>query len=93
MSFSDFKNDLFFFFCPELDRMIDHGENTLKSIKEQSSMLKTIKGKMLTITNSLGLSNTLIRIIEKRSTSDRYILFGGMVITCIIMFLAVKYLI
>jgi len=72
--------------------MIDHGENSLNSLKEQTSMLKTIKGKMLNITNSLGLSNTLIRMIERRSKSDKYVLYGGMVITCIIMFLAVKYL-
>jgi Golgi SNAP receptor complex protein 2 len=72
--------------------MIDHGENSLNNLKEQTSMLKTIKGKMLNITNSLGLSNTLIRMIERRNTSDKYVLYGGMVITCIIIFLAVKYL-
>ena len=72
--------------------MIDHGENSLNNLKEQTSMLKTIKGKMLNITNSLGLSNTLIRMIERRNTSDKYVLYGGMVITCIIIFLTVKYL-
>ena len=73
--------------------MIDHGENVLNNLKEQSNMLKTVKGKILNITNSLGLSNTLIRMIERRSTSDKYILYGGMIITCIIMFLTIKYLI
>ena len=73
--------------------MIDHGEHALDDIKKQSTMLKTVKSKMLNITNSLGLSNTLIRMIERRNTSDKYILYGGMIITCIIMFLAVKYLI
>jgi len=73
--------------------MIDHGENVLNNIKEQSQMLKTVKGKILNITNSLGLSNTLIRMIERRNTSDKYILYGGMIITCIIMFLTIKYLI
>jgi hypothetical protein len=32
-------------------------------------------------------------MIERRNTSDKYILIAGMVITCIIMFLTVKYLI
>jgi Golgi SNAP receptor complex protein 2 len=77
----------------ELDRMINHAENVLYGIKEQSSMLKDVKRKILNVTNSLGLSNTLIRLIEKRNTSDRYVLYGGMVITCVIMFLVWKYLI
>ena len=32
-------------------------------------------------------------MIERRNTSDKYILIAGMVITCIIMFLTVKYFI
>lgn len=76
-----------------MDRMIDHGENLLTSVQNQNLSLKDVKRKMLNISNSLGLSNTLIRMIERRNTSDKYILFGGMIITCIIMFLAVKYLI
>lgn len=77
----------------EVDRMIQHGENVLENLKGQSSMLKEVKRKMLNVTNTLGLSNTLIRMIDRRNISDRYILFGGMIITCIVMFLTIKYLI
>ena len=73
--------------------MIAHGENTLSNLQEQHSMLKNVKRKMITITNSLGLSNTLLRMIERRSASDKYILYGGMIITVIVMFLTIKYLI
>ena len=72
--------------------MIAHGENTLLNLKEQNSMLKTIKTKMLNVTNSLGLSNSLIRLIERRNANDKYVLYGGMLITLFIMFLTVKYL-
>jgi golgi SNAP receptor complex member 2 len=75
-----------------MDRMIYQGELTLDHIKKQTYTLKTVKNKMLNIANSLGLSNTLIRMIERRSDSDRYVLYGGIVITCIIMFLTIKYL-
>lgn len=76
-----------------MDRMIDHGENILEGLKFQSSTLKEIKRKILSATNTLGLSSTLIKMIDRRSTSDKYVLYAGMIITCIIMFLAVRYLI
>ena len=76
----------------ELDRMIAHGEDTLTNLKEQNSALKFIKTKMLNVTNSLGLSNTLIRMIERRNQSDKFVLYGGMVFTLFIMFLIVKYI-
>lgn len=77
----------------ELDRMIDHGENVLKHIQTQNNFLKDIKTKILNVTNSLGLSNSLIGMIERRNTSDKYVLFGGMLITCIVMYLTIKYLV
>jgi Golgi SNAP receptor complex protein 2 len=73
--------------------MIDHGESVLNGIRIQNDSLKNIKRKIFNVTNALGLSNTLMRMIERRSTSDKYILYGGMVITCIIMLLVVRYLI
>lgn len=72
--------------------MIAHGEDTLSNLKEQSSALKAIKTKMLNVGNALGLSTSLIRMIERRNQSDKYVLYGGMVITLIIMFMAVRYL-
>lgn len=47
---------------------------------------------MLDVANMLGLSNTVMRLIEKRATQDKFIMVGGMLITCIVMFLVVKYL-
>lgn len=73
--------------------MIDHGENVLGNVKHQNLTLKDIKRKTLSVANTLGLSTSLIKMIERRNTSDKYILYGGMIITCIIMFLAVRYLI
>lgn len=72
--------------------MIDHGENVLKHVQTQNNFLKDIKTKILNVTNSLGLSNSLIGMIERRNTSDKYVLFGGMLITCIVMYLTIKYL-
>ncbi|XP_069490259.1 Golgi SNAP receptor complex member 2 isoform X3 [Ambystoma mexicanum] len=48
--------------------------------------------KILDVANMLGLSNTVMRLIEKRAFQDKAIMIGGMVITCVLMFLVVKYL-
>lgn len=74
-------------------RMINHSENLLDNLKSQSISLKDVKRKILNVSNTLGLSNTLLRMIERRSASDKVILYGGMVITCIIMFLTIYYLV
>ncbi|XP_029423875.1 Golgi SNAP receptor complex member 2-like isoform X3 [Nannospalax galili] len=50
--------------------------------------------KILDIANMLGLSNTVMRLIEKRAFQDKYKYFmiGGMLLTCAVMFLVVQYL-
>lgn len=40
----------------------------------------------------LGLSNTVMRFIEKRAFQDKYLMIGGMLLTCVVMFLVVQYL-
>jgi len=44
-----------------MDRLIAQGENSLHNMREQNSMLKEVKRKMLNVANTLGLSGTLIR--------------------------------
>ncbi|KAG8566736.1 hypothetical protein GDO81_013355 [Engystomops pustulosus] len=48
--------------------------------------------KILDVANMLGLSNTVMRLIEKRAFQDKVIMIGGMLLTCVIMFLVFKYL-
>lgn len=48
--------------------------------------------KILDIANMLGLSNTVMRLIEKRAFQDKYLMIGGMLLTCAVMFLVVQYL-
>ena len=58
--------------------------------REQRGTLKGAQKKMLDVLNTLGMSNTVIRLIEKRAEGDKYILIGGMVLTCFIMWLILK---
>ena len=74
-----------------VDDYLDHGRNILETLQDQRGMMKNIRKKMLDISSMLGMSNTVMRLIERRSEGDKYLLFGGMIVTCIIMFLVVKY--
>jgi len=76
----------------EMDNLIGHGSSLLTNLKEQRLTLKGARKKILDIANTLGLSNTVMRFIERRTIQDRYILYAGMFVTCVIMFLAWKYL-
>lgn len=48
--------------------------------------------RILDIANMLGLSNTVMRLIEKRAFQDKYFMIGGMLLTCVVMFLVVQYM-
>jgi len=75
-----------------LGQMLYTGSTTLDQLKNQRGSLKGIRKRMLDIGNTLGLSSTVMRMIDKRGTQDKWIVYGGMILTCIIMFLSVKYL-
>ncbi|KAJ8019575.1 Golgi SNAP receptor complex member 2 [Holothuria leucospilota] len=76
----------------DIDDMTDQGMRTLQNMREQKTFLKEIHRKMRDVGNTLGLSNTVMRLIEKRAYQDKFILFGGMFITCVVMYLSYKYL-
>eukprot|EP00112_Aurelia_sp_Birch-Aquarium-sp1_P008160 Seg1896.3 transcript_id=Seg1896.3/GoldUCD/mRNA.D3Y31 product="Golgi SNAP receptor complex member 2" protein_id=Seg1896.3/GoldUCD/D3Y31 len=75
-----------------MDEMLDSGQNILAGLKEQRLSLKGIQKRIFDIGNALGLSNTVMRLIEKRGTQDKWILYGGMIVTCVIMYLVYSYL-
>jgi Golgi SNAP receptor complex protein 2 len=46
---------------------------------------------MLNFLNTLGLSNTVMNFIERRAYQDKFVLYGGMIVTVSIMFLLYMY--
>ena len=73
-----------------MDDMLGQGASILENLREQRGTLKGAQKKMLDVFNTLGMSNTVIRLIERRSQGDKYILIGGMVATCIFMWIIVR---
>lgn len=74
-----------------MDNLLGQGQSVLENLREQRMTLKGAHKRMLDIVNKLGLTNTVMRLIEKRTYQDKYILFGGMLVSLIIMFLIWKY--
>lgn len=68
-----------------VDDMLSSGNSILDSLKNQRDLLKGARNRMVTIGSTLGLSDHTIRLIERRLTEDRYVMFFGMFVTlCII---------
>ncbi|KAM6905541.1 Golgi SNAP receptor complex member 2 [Xenentodon cancila] len=75
-----------------IDDLLDSGSSILNGLRDQRSTLKGTHKKMLDVANMLGLSNTVMRFIERRATQDKFIMIGGMLLTCVFMFLVIRYL-
>lgn len=74
-----------------LDSILGQGAEILSGLRDQGSSLKGVKKKVLDVANTLGMSTTVIRMIERRGQGDKAILIGGMLATCIFMILIIKY--
>lgn len=60
------------------------GNNVLGSLHSQRETLKGAHKRILDIGNTLGLSNHTMKLIERRIHEDKYVLFGGMALTTLI---------
>ncbi|XP_065180566.1 Golgi SNAP receptor complex member 2-like [Sycon ciliatum] len=69
-----------------LDDLIGQGQSILSNLRDQRSILKNAQRKVLDVMTSLGLSNTVMRLIERRSSQDKLIMFGGMLAVLLFMF-------
>jgi len=76
----------------QIDDLLGHGNSILSSLRDQHGTLKSARKKVLDVINTLGLTNTVMRLIEKRGSQDKVIFWVGVVITCLIMYLTVWYI-
>ena len=74
-----------------VEELLMQGHETLKTLRDQRGLMKNIRKRMLDMTSTLGMSNTVMRLIERRSEGDKYVLFGGMIMTWVIIYLVVRY--
>ena len=65
----------------QLDALTSNAYAVLSSLGQQRSSLKGIERKVLDFANTLGLSNNVMRTIERRQLVDKFIIYGGMLMT------------
>lgn len=75
-----------------VDDMIASGSNILGSLRNQRDVLKGAHKRILDMGNTLGLSNDTMRMIERRLKEDKVVMFAGMGVTLLIIFLIIYFL-
>ena len=68
------------------DNLLQQGKITLDALSTQRSALKGVRRKVLDIANFLGLSNAILRVVERRETCDKMVAYGCMVATVVFTF-------
>lgn len=74
-----------------VDDILMTGQSTLENLKAQREKIKGVHRRILDIGNTLGLSNHTMRLIEKRISEDKYVLYIGMVVVLIVLFIFIYY--
>uniref|UniRef100_A0A1B6DPV0 Golgi SNAP receptor complex member 2 n=2 Tax=Clastoptera arizonana TaxID=38151 RepID=A0A1B6DPV0_9HEMI len=74
-----------------VDDMLLSGSGILENLRDQRNTLKGAHRRIMDIANTLGLSNTTMRLIERRAYQDKYILIGGMLITLFVIVIVIMY--
>jgi len=67
--------------------LIMSGQAQLNSLIDQRRRMRGVKKMVLNIGNTLGLSSQTMRMIEKRDENDMYLVFAGMLVTCIVIYI------
>ncbi|PHU30845.1 Membrin-12 [Capsicum chinense] len=68
-----------------MEETLATGVAILSKYSEQRDRLKRAQRKAFDVLNTLGLSNSVMRLIEKRNRVDRWIKYAGMVLTIAIL--------
>lgn len=63
------------------------GKDTLDELISQKDRIKVVQRKVFDMLNYLGISNSMMKTVEGRENIDKYIVYVGMILTLIILFL------
>jgi len=66
--------------------LIANGEANLNSLVEQRQRMTGVSKFLGQIDDRLGISNSTMKVIERRDFTDVYFVLGGCVITCIVIY-------
>ncbi|KNC77433.1 hypothetical protein SARC_10107, partial [Sphaeroforma arctica JP610] len=76
-----------------MDELLGAGSNVMADLLLQKKTLKGAQRRILDIASTLGLSQSVLKLIDRRKDSDKIILIAGIIITLTVMYLCIRYLI
>ena len=71
-----------------LDEFNDLAGQVLGALRGQRTVMKSAHRRVLDVAASLGVSSSLMRMIERRTTGDKIVVYGGMVVVVGVIVLA-----
>eukprot|EP00742_Colponemidia_sp_Colp-10_P006871 GILJ01007366.1.p1 GENE.GILJ01007366.1~~GILJ01007366.1.p1 ORF type:complete len:212 (+),score=21.81 GILJ01007366.1:65-700(+) len=74
-----------------IDGIFETGRSVLTTLSSQGATLKGAQRRVLDIANVLGLSNSLMRVIERRHSVDKWLVLGGMIVTLLVFWLTYRF--
>ena len=74
-----------------LDEFISIGMSTISDLRSQKSSLKSTQKQLFNATSSLGISQSLMKIIRQRSNQERSIFFIGIICTFLVIIILWRY--
>mmetsp|Transcript_10316 Transcript_10316/g.17940 ORF Transcript_10316/g.17940 Transcript_10316/m.17940 type:complete len:222 (+) Transcript_10316:108-773(+) len=75
-----------------LEEIYQSGASVLGGMATNRERLKAAQRKMLDVLNSVGLGDTLLKLIERRQRMDIWVAYGGMVLILLVVGLLMWYL-
>jgi Golgi SNAP receptor complex protein 2 len=69
-----------------VDDLLASGQASLTGLVDQRQRLRGVKRVLVDIGSRLGLSQSTMRIIERRDITDAYLVAAGMVVTCLVIY-------
>lgn len=68
-----------------IDEYTELADNVLGSLRAQRGVMKSAHKKVLDVATTLGISTTLMRVIERRTTGDKILVYGGALVVLMIL--------
>eukprot|EP00930_Biecheleria_cincta_P075300 TRINITY_DN62464_c0_g1_i1.p1 TRINITY_DN62464_c0_g1~~TRINITY_DN62464_c0_g1_i1.p1 ORF type:complete len:220 (+),score=60.79 TRINITY_DN62464_c0_g1_i1:67-726(+) len=69
-----------------LDDVLEQANAIFGNLVGQNTVLKNARRKLLDAANVMGVSQSLVNVIDRRQTGDKWLVYGGMALTLFILF-------
>lgn len=68
-----------------LDDLLGQGSRVVDQLVGQNKTLKGARKKVLDVAHSLGVSKSLVDVINRRTSGDKFLVYGGMMLTLFVL--------